>query len=329
MAKPGLLVLYSTEGETLAATEPKLVTEIALAVDQYTIIPVLTDRSFVDWSYDRQQKMLRELARTHHASYSLWVTHPPSGSTVLFLCTLLPRRTFLRTVEVQSDADVEKDIAVAARELLEEIGFSISPPAEASSSPTEESIEKPTENLTVEPRRSFFEIMFLARGTFGVTGQVGPVITPGTGIGFKWCPPPRLYLKTAIALDFGPYKRSSEETISGIAVAPEIGLGYLKQWGLFSLGPLLEFQESWTRLKMSAPAGGTQTYSWWQFRIGLGVDARLSIRQKSAIMLNASLGLSPVQQTIRRDSDASTRFITSLLDIRVAVSIAPRKFVSR
>ena len=316
--RPRVLVLYDAADGIAPTSEPKLVTEIALAVDQYEVMPIsLPDPAFSNQSFEQQLETLRSLARTYHASYSIWVTSPPSGPAVLFLCTLLPKRTFLRTVEIQRTADVEKDVAVAARELLEEISFTVEAPAAPIETPAAEPIEKPIEKPAFQ---SFFEIEISARGTFGVVGQEGPASMPGAGLGFRWHAVPQLYLQAAMTLDFGPYRQTSEESISGITPAPKLGIGYLKKWSAISLGPLLEFQESWTRLKISAPKSDTQTYTWWHFRVGIGMGLGISIRQKSALVLDASLGISPVRETIRRESDASTRLITPLLDIRVGLS---------
>ena len=320
--RPRVLVLYGAADGTAPASELRLVTEIALAVDQYEVIPIpLPDPAFSHQSFERQLESLRSLARTYRASYSIWVTYPPYRPPILFLCTLLPKRTFLRTVEVPRTEDVEKDIAIAARELLNELGFTVSPLPGAPAPPVLKPDTEPSEKQTEKPAgQSFFEIELFARGTFGVIGRKGPASIPGAGLGFRWHAVPQLYLQAAMAVDFGPYRQASEESISGITAAPKLGIGYLKKWSAVSLGPLIEYQESWTRLKISAPGSNEQTYTWWHFRVGVGMDLGIAIRQKSALVVDASVGISPVRETIRRESDASTRLITPLLDIRVGLS---------
>ncbi len=172
LGRPGLVVLYSADTGKDTATEPNFVTEVALAIDQYEVIPVrLEDGDFKTWSFEMQQDKLRGLNREYRAIYSIWVTYAPSGIATLFLCTLLPQRAFLRTVDVPSGPDAEKELAVAARELLDEMSLTVSPPP--ASRPKQD--EEPTFD-------TYFDLVFSARGTFGLVGQEGPSVLPGAGI---------------------------------------------------------------------------------------------------------------------------------------------------
>lgn len=302
---PGLMVLF--DANTDEDGEPKFVTEVALAIDQYEVIPVrLEDGNFRSRPFESQRETLRALAREHRAGYSIWVVFAPSGSATLFMCTLLPQRTFLWTVDVPSGPDVEKDLAAAARELLEEINLTISLPPASRPAKTEQPVF-----------HSFFDIMLSARGTFGIVGQEGPSVLPGVGIGLKWWSTRSLYLKMEMALDFGPYEKT-DIAISGITVAPGLGIGYSKKWVPVSVGPLFEFQESWTRLKMTAPDVKPQVYDWWHFRVAAGLSLGIAIK-KSTIAVDATVGLSPVRDTIRRQSDSAVRLVTPLVDFRVAL----------
>lgn len=308
--RQGLLVLFNADPDDAVEPEARFATEVALAVDQYEVIPVrLEDGDFKTWAFERQREKLRVLTRELRAIYSIWIAYNPSGSATLFVCTLLPQRSFLRTVEVPGGPDVEKELAVAARELLEEISLTVSPPP-ASRLPQN---EPPV-------FQSFFDVVISARGTFGVAGHDGPSMQPGAGIGFKWWPAERVYLKGEMALDFGPYENTGDVSISGITAAPGLGIGYSQKWRVASLGPLLEFQESWTRLEMAASDTLTQTYEWWHFRVAAGLGLGIAIK-KSAIALDVTLGLSPVRETIRRESDGSVELVTPLLDARVALSV--------
>ena len=306
--RPGLLVLFDADNVRDGSPEPGFVTEVALAVDEYEVIPYrLKGDDFKRWGFERQRETLRTLTQTLDATYSIWVVFDTEDVT-LFVCSLLPGRAFLRTVDVPNAADVEKELAVAARELLAEISLTIAPPLERAPEP-----EQP-------PVLFLYELMLSIRGTFGIVGQEGPSIEPGIAIGARWWFASRLYLEMAAALDFGPYEKTGDRTISGISAAPGVGLGYSKKWRAVSLGPLITFEESWTRIKMTAPAAASQTYDWWHFRIGAGIDLGIAIKN-TTIALDGTIGLSPVQEKVRQASDNAIRLVTPLVDVRVGLSL--------
>ena len=307
--RSGLLVLFNADADQDGSSESKFVTEVTLAVDEYDVIPYqLKEDEFKSWTFERQRETLQALTQTLGATYSIWVVFGTDDAT-LFVCSLLPGRAFLRTVDVPSAADVEKELAVAARELLTEISLTVSPPPAPASPKTEQT-----------PVRFLYELMLSTRGTAGIVGQQGPSIQPGIAVGTRWWFVSQLYLNLAVALDFGPYKKNDDGTISGISVAPGVGIGYSKKWQVVSLGPLMTFEESWTRLKMTAPAVASQTYDWWRFRIAAGIALGFTMKN-TTIGLDGTVGLSPVQETIRLASDTTVRLVTPLVDVRLGLSL--------
>lgn len=313
--KPTLAVLLVATDEADKERESRFIGELKLTLDGFEITLLKSGvDDFAALSLKDKLDKVQSLTEPLHATATIWIENASADVVMLHVVALSTGRAFIRIVEVNSGPEAERELAIAADELLGQVYMLVPPPTSA---PVEQAVEEVVWKATAlrEPGRHVdlgIATFFAASG--GLYRREGTWLRLGGGAALEVWPIDGVLVRAGFAVVAGPFDDPSDGALSGYGLYPEIGFGYLRSLGRLRLGPVAAAAAMRSTITLTLGEGEAHTSSWWSFRGSLGVQARLALSPVVALFLEPSVGIWSHHRHFRRVSDGSTALGSPLLD---------------
>jgi len=230
-------------------------------------------------------------------------------------------RAFIRIVEVPNSATAERELAVAAAELIGQVYLLAPAPAGSPVEAEVADIVQKAEVLREQPTSVELAAVALVRGEGAVYGQAGGWARVGGGLALEVVPVAHLLLRAGFTAVGGPFEDPREGTVSGYGLAPELDVAWLWRIRFVSIGPLIGASAIRSALSVALGDGTVHAYSWWSFRGAVGLELRFALSRLLSLSISPTLGVWSRSQKFLRVSDDSVALVTPWLDWSAAVGI--------
>jgi len=310
--RPVLGVLL-TAGD--AAREARFVDELRLTLDGFEIavrehgaedFAALPLRSKLEW--------IESAADSRDAVATIWLEIAAADAVLLYVVALSTGRAFIRIVEVADSPGAERELAIAAGELLGQVYLLEPGPVWA---PVDAAVDQVLDRAAAlrerERRTAVGAAAFFTMGG-GLYPADGGWLRLGGGAALEVRPVGGLLVRAGLAVVGGPFEDPDDGTIRGFGLHPEIGLGHLWSLGRLRLGPVATAAMPRSTVTLTLGRGAAHTASWWSFRGAAGLQARIDLGPAVALFLEPVIGIWSNRRAFERVSDASTALLTPLID---------------
>jgi hypothetical protein len=281
-----VLVLVDLTAPQTAAQNRRFATELQLVLDDFMVVlaEVGTTES-VKIDLPNQMERVRLIAQRYDASLISWIETSASGALALHMVFLGNGRAVLRTVDGAPGPEVEAGLAIAARELLEDV--ELLKPAERATPPVPPSAPMVVE----EEKKRRLALTAAAQSSGGIAGVEGPSLYLGGVVGGRLWPMGN-GLHVALSLGFlsGPIGNAQQATISGWRFEPAVQLGYQWAVGRFHLGPLVGLSAPYTASTFELEDAQREKVSWWSCRIFGGAGFKVDFGKIVFLFLDGTIG---------------------------------------
>jgi hypothetical protein len=310
-----LAVLLVARDGADEAREARFIDELKLTLDGFDI--KLVDPGPADFtalSLKDELGVVQSLTEPLSAAATIWIESASPDVTMLHVVALSTGRAFIRIVEAKQGPGAERELAIAADELLGQV-YMLSPPPAAA--PVEGVVEKVVEKAAaLRERKSAVELdlatFFTTSG--GLYRREGSWFRLGGGAALELWPAGGLLVRAGFSVVAGPFFDPDDGTVSGYGLHPELGGGYLWTLGRLRLGPVASAAAMRSTVTLSLGRGTAHTATWWSFHGALGVQARLALGPAVAVFLEPSVGVWSNPRRFERVSDGSVALRSPLVD---------------
>ena len=310
-----LVVLLVARDGADKAREARFIDELELTLDDFDV--KLVDPGPADFtalSLKDELGVVQALTEPLSAAATIWIESASPDVTMLHVVALSTGRAFIRIVEAKQGPGAERELAIAADELLGQV-YMLSPPPAAA--PVENAVGKVVEKAAaLRERKSTVELgvatFFTASG--GLYRREGSWFRLGGGAALELWPKGGALVRAGFSVVAGPFFDPDDGAVSGYGLYPELGAGYLWTLGRLRLGPVASAAAMRSTATLTLGQGTAHTATWWSFRGALGVQARLSLSPAVAVFLEPSVGVWSHPRRFERVSDGSVALRTPLVD---------------
>jgi hypothetical protein len=152
-------------------------------------------------------------------------------------------------------------------------------------------------------------------------GEIGPAFLLGGAVGMDYQAASGWTLRPAIAWLLGPRERVDDGLILGRMLGIGLEAGFLWKQGVFRFGPMLhlELQRSWLELALGGEDG--QSFDWWDFVYGGGLELMLSLSESVAIGLDVGIEGHSDREAFKRRSNSAIVVRTPWVSARASLGI--------
>ncbi len=322
-ARPVLIVLMLGEDEASHQRNQRFVTELKLALDGFTIKRIETGvDDFPSLLLPERIEHIRPFVEEFDAVATTWIEDTADKAVLLNLVALSTGRALVRIVETESGPGAETALALAAQELLGE-AYLFSPRHE------EEAVERVVTQVkheVIEARTQDEGLrvggvpFFQSRS--GLYGHKGPSLMLSGGIGAELWPTENLFFRLCIEFSALPRERPADGIVTGWGFAPSFSAGY--DWALtrILIGPVIGVAATYSLFDMYLGGGDNQTFTWWNFRGTVGLDARIVIAERFHILLSPGIGFFPLRKNYTRLSNNDVILRTPFIDWNLIAGVS-------
>ena len=298
-----------------AAREKAFVTALELALDDFQVHVIdAPDQGFAQLPLKAKLDRIDAATRPFGAAATVWIECVSDDLIMLHVVAIGTGRAFIRIVEVPNSATAERELAVAATELVGQVYLLAPAPAGSPVEGAVKDVMRKAEVLRERPTEIGLAVVALLRVEGAVYGQSGAWARVGGGLALDVLPSPHLLLRAGFTAVAGPFADPRDGTVSGYGIAPEIGAGWLWRIRFLSVGPVLQAAAIRTALSAALGDGTARTYSWWSFRGALGLEVRFALSHLLSLSLSPAIGVWSHSRKFLRVSDDSVALVTPLLD---------------
>jgi len=319
---PVVMVCMVGNDEPSQVREQRFVVDLKLAMDGFEIKQIETGmKDFTTLTLPEQLGRIRPFVDEFDAVATVWLEPAGSDAVLLHLVALSTGRALVRIVAARSGPDTEKELALAAEELLGEVYlFSPRHPNEAV---TRVVTQVKNEVIAIEPETEGLRVgaMPLFQLGSGIYGQKGPSLLVGGGLGMEIWPWNGLFLQPRLSFLAGPRGQPHDGLVSGLRLAPGLLAGYDFRVDRFLVGPFIGLEAIYSLADMALGRGDVHTYSWWNFRGSAGLDLRWRATDRFFIGIQPAIGAYPIRKHFTRLSDKSNILVTPFLDWSMALMV--------
>jgi hypothetical protein len=308
-----LLLVDAATDRASTEREARFAEELALVLDGAAVERIDLGPDFAALPLADQLVRIGPAAAERKAAAALWIRDPGPGRVLLHLVVLSTGRALVRVVEIDTGTVTEAGLALAARELIREAHvLDLSPPPPqpeptpapaAASCPAAPPAHRPEWGLAVDA---------VANG--GVAAYAGPSLQFGALLGAEWQPVDGLFSRLSLSGKAGPRAETRDGIVTGWGLELALAIGYGWRIGPIAAGPFLSVSGSRTAVDMALGTGNRRSFSWWSFRGAAGLDLRVPLGRRAAIVAEGGLGGIPNQSVFERRSDGSTILSTPHVD---------------
>ncbi len=323
-SKPVVLMLI-LESEALETLQKTFKNELVMEVVTHTILT----KSMQGFSADGLSARIEDIRRigvVNGAEVVIWLEQTGKDKVSLNLLAAAPDRSMLRSVGATlSGKDTGGELAIAARELLEEIHINLkesaSPSQEVtipSPSPDERSPSSAPPPLSHQ-RRTQLSLRIITTGGFNGTAQ-SPILLGGTvTVGLYW--KSGLYADLSFDAFGNPSSTLQNGTTRTVGVRPGVGVGYLFERALVAFGPYLGLQVPWQTARTAIGANRESKDNWWNFRAVPGFDLRIRLYRNILFSMMSGLGILVHREVFERETDGVDIYASPSLEWHIRCGI--------
>ena len=319
---PALLVLLVATDSAGKAREQRFMAELELALEGVRLVGVDPGMSeFASTPLAAQIVSVRELLDRHRGVAATWLNSVSADLILLHMVVLSSGRALVRLVEGNPQrTGFAVDLAMAARELLGTAFLFNS--VQAAQKPLARVVEAVREKAAPEGshvRHSPWSVVGRADVSGGLAGFKGPSLQIGGALAVER----RLFAnfrgRMLLQAQGGPLDGSSRLEIRSLAVAPGVGASYMWKFGSILLGPALDLWATWTNRWVQATPSSTQGFALWSFRADIGPELRVPIGKEVSLLGGASIGATPLRQTLTLQSTDKTVYASPFLSWQAVI----------
>lgn len=322
--KPVIVVVIASDDPAFRAREMNLATQLALALDGFTIDRFEPDRaqletaappgvtSFSSMSLPQKLMFVGPFAGRAGAVAVIWMEDGGGGAAFLHVASQSTDRAFVRIVRAGGGPNTEEELAFAAQELLGQVYM-------LSTSPRHEAIDEVVEQVVDEARSlrlpsvGWGVLPFLTTGG-GIYGHEGSSFEFGGGLALESIIGELFFARLSVAALAGPFMEPPDGVVSGWSIEPELRLGFVWQIAdRFVFGFSVGAAPVYTTVQMSLGEGDHQASNWWNFHGSVGVEARVPLNDRVALVVTPSLAIFAVRKSFYRISDDSVVLRTPII----------------
>jgi hypothetical protein len=310
-----LAVLLVARADPDRAREARFIDELGLTLDGFEI--KLIDPGPADFpalSLKDELEAVQTLTEPLGAAATIWIESASPDVTMLHVVALSTGRAFIRIVEAKQGPGAERELAIAADELLGQV-YMLSPPPVAApvAAVVGEVVERAAE---LRQRKRAVE---LGVATFFTTSgalyrREGSWLRLGGGAALELWPAGGLLVRAGFSVVAGPFFDPDDGAVSGYGLHPELGAAYLWTLGRLRLGPVASAAAMRSTVTLALGQGTAHTATWWSLRGALGLQARLALGPAVAVFLEPSVGVWSHPRRFERVSDGRVALRTPLVD---------------
>ncbi len=303
--KPLVLLISVADDPSRRAIENDLTTELALALDRFTVGSITEHgpRFTALSSADQLERIERDLT-AHEATAALWLQQKSTDSIGLHLVVIGEGRAVLRIVEIGHGPDAAVELAVAARELLDQAIVSEDQIADSG----------PPMNLVLQGTG-------LLRG--GVAGHRGPSLLWGAQLAVQFDRWDQLFVRGALGVTSGPLDQTGKAEVEALGIHPGVIVGYRWRCRMLSFGPLLGAGPSWLRVYFPPEANETpRRHTSWRLRLDGGAHLGLTVTQSIDLLLAGTLSVYTNRERYVTILDRQELMVTPFLEWGVQLGLA-------
>jgi hypothetical protein len=314
-----LLLVDAAADPDAIRREERLAEELALALDGFAVQRIDLGGDFGFQPLADQLARVGPPASERGAAAAVWIRDAGSGRTMLHVAVLAAGQTSVRVVAFDSGASTEAELALAAREMLREARVIDLPEPAAAPVPPPAAAAAPCPPVAPPAGRPEWGLATLATAGGGVALYDGPSVRGGAALGVEWQPLDRLFARLAFAGAIGPRAELRDGVVTGWALELALAVGYGWRLGPIALGPFAAIAGSRSAVDVALGAGERRSYSWWGFFGALGLDLRVPLGRRAALVAEGAVGGSPSQTALERRSDGGAILSTPYIGWSAAV----------
>jgi hypothetical protein len=328
-SKPIVLMLI-VESEALATLQEMFKDELAMELSTHVILTKSMQGFSVD-GFSARLEDIRQIAVTSGAEVVIWLEQTNKDKVSMNLLAAAPDHAMLRSVGTTlSGRDTAGELAIAARELLEEMHINLKenpshlqevappspPPDERNASP---GAIPPSEIDRSNRRRTQLSLGLVTTGGFKNTEQSPIMFGGAVSIGLYW--KSGLYADLSLDAFTNPSSTLQNGTFRTVGVRPGMGVGYLWERGLATFGPYLGLQAPWQTAKTAIGVNRESKDSWWNFRTAPSFDLRIRLHRNILLSMTPGLGILVHQEVFERVTDGVDIYESPYLDWHIKCGI--------
>ncbi len=312
--KPTLAVLRTAADGDDKAREDRFILELKLGLDGFDIALVEPGAAgFTALPLKDKLDEVRARAEPLHAAATIWLESASPRTVLLNVVALSTGRAFIRVVEVEDGPSAERELAVAADELLGQLYMLSAPPRPA---PVQASVEAVVAKAAAlaAPRRVELDVATYFDLGGALYHYEAAWLRLGGGVAVELRTAGGALLRAGFTVVAGPFADPRDGSLSGFGLSPEIAFGYLWHARRVRLGPVAGAAAARSTVALALGRGEAQTTSWWSFRGSLGLELRIDLAPSVAVFVEPRVGASTHTRRFERVSDGSTALRTPILD---------------
>jgi hypothetical protein len=321
---PVVIVLMLGNDDVSRKRNESFVIELKLALDGFAIKQIETGvDDFESLVLPERLEHIRPFVDEFDAVATTWIEKTDTNATLLNLVALSTGRALVRIVEAREGPEAERELALAAQELLGE-AYLFKPRQEHEAMEKVVSLVK-EEVLATESRKSAgsrYGILPFFDAGGGIYGQTGQAVMFGGGFAFEISPAEKLFFRGGVSFLGYPRQRPRDGVISGWRMDPGLTVGYDWRIGDFMLGPAISAAASHFIFDMYLGYIYNQKFTWWNFHASCGLDLRVELIKDVFLTLFPSIGAYPFRKSFARLSNGDKFLVTPFVDWNLIIGIA-------
>jgi len=319
-ARPGLLMLRVAGEGASRELEERFLTELKLALDSFEVWGSdWEDGDFEGLPLDERLTRIRQVAQKTGAKGTLWIDDREGQTISLNIVVLTEGRAVVRIIEEPAARGAEKELAFAARELLEEVYF-VDTSSTTSSEPDGESAGAGDGAGVAEPLEVGIGAFFATTG--GALGHEGPSSRLGGGVQVEVRLDGSWFFRVGAAALAGPSGLVTGGEVSGWGLEMTVTAGHDWRVGPFLFGPFLELGTALNKIDVDYDQGDSLASSSWGFLGTLGLDLRWVIVDALHLIADPYLSTNLPRDTVERSGDGAVPVAGAYLGWGVDVGLA-------
>lgn len=312
--RPVVVVLRMAEDGANAFAEERFVTELALALNRFRVLP-LRDPSgrFAVMSFVERLELVRSLSKQHGAVATVWVERWAADKLVLNLTAMSTGRALVKIVEVKSGPSQEAELALVAEALLGEAYlFSSAQREDAVREKVEEVRQAATRNDSVSGVTSGLSLFGTVLGA--LTPRTGSSLLVGGGLAWMTEFRSGWFLSPGLFGFGGPKERYDDGFIGGWGLQGELQVGVHFRFKKAAVGPALGAGVRYQQIESFFGSGPSTASTLVSFRGSVSLNTQVSLARDLAIFCRLDLGLLSNSADFKRVSNENSLLETPLFD---------------
>lgn len=319
--RPMVLVLSLGKTEQAIEREKKFITQLALCLDQFQVHVVTqeTDK-FLGYSSAGRLAFIQPLSEKYQAVATFYLEETKANLTLLNLVALNTGQAIVRVVETSKGPGEQLDLALAAQELL---GKAYLPSTAKRDNAVENVVVGVTQRAVSklgDPykagfyRKTHLVLVPAAAIRMGMLEEVGPSFLVGGGLNAL------LFVTNAFLFKISAIPMDGMEQVKDFgSVAPwgvdlSIAIGYLWRFGMFGVGPVLEFGAPWSKVDVNLKTTGGHSFAWWNFRVAVSSLLFLEFNEILSLIMEPGIGVYPLNREFNLVSSGEEVYRTARID---------------